>query len=57
MNPQFTSISDFLAMGGHPGFVFGAWGLTAGVILALVVRAIIAGRKAKARLNQLETKA
>jgi heme exporter protein D len=54
MSVQFSSFSDFLAMGGHAGFVFGAWGLSFAVIGALVARAIIFGRQQRARLSQLE---
>jgi heme exporter protein CcmD len=50
MTPQFNSLAAFLAMAGHPGYVFGAWGLSALVILWLVVRAILIGRASKARL-------
>ena len=53
MTPQFSSFAAFLEMGGHPGFVFGAWGLTAAVILGLVARAIVNGRRAKARFEKM----
>jgi heme exporter protein CcmD len=54
MEPQFESLTAFIAMGGHSGFVFGAWGLSLAVISALIARAIITGRKQKARLEALE---
>jgi heme exporter protein CcmD len=54
MEPQFKSFAEFLAMGGNSGFVFGAWGLSVGVILILIGRAVITGRHQKARLAALE---
>lgn len=54
MTLQFSSLADFLLMGGHAGFVFGAWGLSAVVIAALIGRAIVQGRKQKRRLATLE---
>ena len=54
MEPQFNSLADFLAMGGHSEFVFGAWGLSFAVIVGLIARAVIAGRHQKARLQALE---
>ncbi len=53
MTPQFGNLSEFLAMGGYAGFVFGAWGLSLGVIAGLIVRAILAGKHQKARLEAL----
>jgi len=53
MTPQFESLSDFLAMGGYAGFVFGAWGLSAVVIAGLILRAIMTGRQQKTRLDAL----
>jgi heme exporter protein D len=55
MTPQFASLADFIAMGGHGPFVWGAWGLTAVVIVALVVRAMSEQRRWKARLAELES--
>jgi heme exporter protein CcmD len=54
MEPQFKSVSEFLAMGGNSGFVFGAWGLSVAVIVVLIGRAVRAGRQQKARLAALE---
>ena len=54
MEPQFNSLADFLAMGGHSEFVFGAWGLSFAVIVGLIGRAVITGRRQKARLQALE---
>lgn len=54
MEPQFKSLTDFLAMGGHSEFVFGAWGLSFAVIISLIARAVITGRHQKARLQVLE---
>jgi heme exporter protein CcmD len=53
MTPQFASVSEFLAMGGYAGFVFGAWGVSLAVIAGLIVRAILAGQHQKARLEAL----
>jgi heme exporter protein D len=54
MTPQFQSVSDFLNMGGHASFVFGAWGLSVAVISLLIGRAIITGKRQRARLDALE---
>ena len=53
MTPQFASVSEFFAMGGYAGFVFGAWGLSLAVIAGLIVRAILAGQYQKVRLEAL----
>jgi heme exporter protein D len=53
MTPQFANFSEFLAMGGYAGFVFGAWGLSLAIIAGLSVRAILAGKHQKARLEAL----
>lgn len=53
MTPQFASLSEFLAMGGYAGFVFGAWGLSLAVVAALILRAILTGHYEKARLEAL----
>jgi heme exporter protein CcmD len=53
MKLQFTSLQEFFAMGGYAGFVFGAWGLSALVIACLMARAIIQGKRNKARLADL----
>lgn len=55
MVPQFKSFAEFAAMGGNASFVFGAWGLSLGVIGVLIGRAIITGHKQKARLAALES--
>lgn len=55
MTPQFDSLAAFLAMGGHGPFVWGAWGLSAGVILALVFATNRSVRHWKTRLARLET--
>jgi heme exporter protein CcmD len=55
MVPQFKSVAEFWSMGGHGGFVFAAWGLSVAVILLLIGRAILTGRRQKARLAALET--
>jgi heme exporter protein D len=54
MVPQFKSFAEFASMGGHAGFVFGAWGLSLAVIAILIGRAIVTGQKQKARLAALE---
>ena len=54
MTPQFKDFSEFLAMGGNAIFVFGAWGLSLTVIFVLIGRAIVLGRRQKARLTALE---
>ena len=54
MVAQFKTVSEFLAMGGHASFVFGAWGLSAAIILILITRAILTGERQKARLKALE---
>jgi heme exporter protein D len=54
MTAQFSTLSDFLGMGGYAGFVFGAWGLSFAVIVALIGRAIIFGKKQRTRLSALE---
>jgi heme exporter protein D len=53
MKLQFTSLQEFFAMGGYAGFVFGAWGLSLVVISCLIARAIIQGKRNKARLADL----
>jgi len=53
MTPQFASVSEFFAMGGYAGFVFGAWGLSLAVIAGLILRAILTGQREKARLEAL----
>ena len=53
MTPQFANLSEFLAMGGYAGFVFGAWGLSLAVIAGLILRAILTGQREKARLEAL----
>jgi heme exporter protein D len=54
MKSQFQSFADFLNMGGNAGFVFGAWGLSIAVIAVLIGRAIITGKRERARLDRLE---
>jgi heme exporter protein D len=54
MSPQFETFADFLHMGGHASFVFGAWGLSVAVILALIGRAIVTGKRQRTRLDALE---
>jgi heme exporter protein D len=54
MVAQFKSFSDFAAMGGHAGFVFGAWGLSVAVIIWLIARAVRTGARQKARVAALE---
>lgn len=54
MVPQFSTFAEFLSMGGNGGFVFGAWGLSVAVILVLIGRAIVAGRRQRARVAALE---
>jgi heme exporter protein CcmD len=54
MVPQFKSVAEFASMGGQSGFVFGAWGLSVAVIAVLIGRAIITGKRQKARLAALE---
>ena len=53
MTPQFSSVSEFLAMGGYAGFVFGAWGLSLAVVAGLILCAVMTGRHQKARLEAL----
>lgn len=57
MSPQFETVSAFFAMGGHGGFVWGAWGLSALVIGALSVHAIRAQAHWRARVDALEAEA
>jgi heme exporter protein D len=54
MSPQFQSVADFLAMGGHAFFVWAAWGLSAATILALAVRAGLAQAHWRARMEAAE---
>jgi heme exporter protein D len=54
MVAQFKSVAEFISMGGHAGFVFGAWGLSIAVIAILIGRAIITGKRQKARLHAVE---
>jgi heme exporter protein D len=54
MVAQFKSVAEFASMGGHAGFVFGAWGLSIAVIVVLIGRAIINGKRQKARLHAVE---
>jgi heme exporter protein D len=54
MVSQFNSIGEFASMGGHAGFVFGAWGLSIAVIAILIGRAVITGKRQKARLSAIE---
>jgi heme exporter protein D len=54
MAPQFHTFGEFTAMGGYAGFVFSAWGLSICVIAMLIGRAILTGRRQKARLDALE---
>jgi heme exporter protein D len=54
MTPQFESLAAFLAMGGHAPYVWGAWGLSALVILGLVWGVVSSQRHWKARLSQME---
>lgn len=54
MTPQFKDLSGFFDMGGNAAFVFGAWGLSLAVIFVLIGRAIVIGRRQKARLTALE---
>ncbi len=55
MTPQFETFADFAAMGGHSAYVFGAWGLSISLIILLIVRAILTGRRQKDRLKALES--
>ena len=55
MHTQFASFAEFVVMGGHAGFVFGAWGLGVGVIAALIVRAWLNGARQKARVAAFES--
>jgi heme exporter protein D len=54
MAPQFHTLGEFTNMGGYAGFVFGAWGLSICVIAILIGRAILIGKRQKARLDALE---
>ena len=54
MAPQFQSLSEFLAMGGHAPFVFGAWGLTFAVVLGLIITIFHNSKRQRARLTALE---
>jgi heme exporter protein D len=54
MVPQFQTFAEFTSMGGYAGFVFGAWGLSVSVIAVLIGRAVLTGRRQKARLDALE---
>jgi heme exporter protein D len=46
---QWGSVSEFLAMGGYGLYVWGAYAVTAGVIVAEVVTLIRRGRTLRAR--------
>jgi heme exporter protein D len=54
MKVQFDTFDAFVSMGGHAGFVFGAWGLATIIIAALIVRAVKSGAMQKARLRAFE---
>jgi heme exporter protein D len=54
MAPQFQTLGEFTNMGGYAGFVFSAWGLSICVIAILIGRAILTGKRQKARLDALE---
>lgn len=57
MSFQFESMAAFWGMGGYGAFVWGAWGLSAAVIVALTARAMMAERHWRARLDRLEQQA
>jgi heme exporter protein CcmD len=54
MKPQFDSLAAFAAMGGHSGFVFGAWGLSLLVVIGLIITSTSKARKQKSRVEALE---
>lgn len=54
MSPQFQNMSEFLTMGGHAGFVFGAWGLTFAVVIGLILNTWANSKRQRARLSALE---
>jgi heme exporter protein D len=54
VTPRFETLADFLAMGGDAPFVWGAWGLSALVIVALWARAAGAERHWRARMEAAE---
>ncbi len=49
-----TRLQAFLDMGGHGGFVWPAYGLTALVLIALLVTSLRALRRRQAALDALE---
>jgi heme exporter protein D len=49
---QWGSVSEFLAMGGYGLYVWGAYAVTAGVIVAELVTLIRRGRTLRARAGR-----
>ena len=47
-------IEDFLAMGGYAAFIWPAYGLSAGALIAALALTLSAYNRAKARLAALE---
>ncbi|MCB5183620.1 heme exporter protein CcmD [Methylobacillus gramineus] len=52
---QWNSWSEFLAMGGYAGYVWGSFGLTLLVIICEVFALRLRRRKAIARVKQLQS--
>lgn len=50
---HFESFSELLAMGGYAGYVWSAFGITFGAMLALLVVSI---RRGKTLLNEVQAK-
>ena len=51
---QWSSVTDFFAMGGYAVYVWGAYGLTGIVIAAEVVALIRRGRSLRAHPDEVE---
>lgn len=51
---QWQSLSDFLAMGGYAGYVWGSFGVTAG---ALLIETLLLRNRRRAALAQLRRQA
>jgi heme exporter protein D len=56
VNPAFSSLSDFIYMGGHGAFVWTAWGISLLCSLILVVFAMRARAHAYAHIHQQAVK-
>jgi len=50
---QFESLSEFFAMGGYGGYVWGAYGVTALAMIILLVNSLATSKKIK---NEIKSK-